>query len=86
MGKLTINSAKIVGIHGAHKKSINVISNDINAKLNVSSLITFKVNEISNTINNETDSNNTLNNTSETVEFGIRPYSWLKSKNRGGDK
>ena len=28
VSKLTINSAKIVGVHGAHKKPINVIAND----------------------------------------------------------
>lgn len=66
--KLTINSARVVGIHGTHKKPISVVSNDASAKLNVSSLITFTAKETVNTVSENTNSNNTSNNTSETVK------------------
>ena len=41
VSKLTINSAKIVDVHGAHKKPINVIANDKDTKINISSLVAF---------------------------------------------
>ena len=69
VGKLTINSAKIVGIHGEHKKPINVVSNDSSTKLNISSLITFTVNETISAVDDTTNSNNTPNSTSETVKL-----------------
>ena len=46
--KLIINSAKVVGIHGSHSKPINVVTNDKNTKLNISSLVTFTIGDIYN--------------------------------------
>ena len=46
--KLTINSAKVVGIHGSHSNPINVVTNDKNTKLNISSLVTFTIGDIYN--------------------------------------
>lgn len=41
VSKLTINSAKVVGIHGTHSKPVTVISNDKDTKINISSLVVF---------------------------------------------
>lgn len=41
VSKLTINAAKVVGIHGTHSKPVTVISNDKDTKINISSLAVF---------------------------------------------
>ena len=69
VSKLTINSANVVGIHGAHKKPISVVTNDINTKLNISSSITFTAKDVTNTYKADINSNNTSNNRPETVKL-----------------
>ena len=38
----------MVGIHGSHSSPINVVTNDKNTKLNISSLVTFTIGDIYN--------------------------------------
>ena len=35
VGKLTINTAKVVGIHGKHTKPISIESNSVNTKITI---------------------------------------------------
>ena len=46
VGELTINAAKVIGIHGKHTKPISIESNSVNTKINISSLVTFATKDI----------------------------------------
>ena len=55
VSKLTINAAKVIGIHGKHTNPISIESNSANTKINISSLVTFATKDIQNESNPTTD-------------------------------
>lgn len=55
VNKLTINAAKVVGIHGKHTKPISIESNSVNTKINISSLVTFDTKDMQNESSPTTD-------------------------------
>ena len=46
VSELIINAAKVVGIHGKHTNPISIESNNVNTKINISSLVTFAIKNI----------------------------------------
>ena len=73
VSKLTINSAKMVGIHGTHSKPVNVITNDVDTIINISSLVSFEM------TNNQSESLTTVETQKADIEDNNATYEKLKA-------